>query len=114
MRTRPGWIEPETYFRIIHGAIQGQQRDPMAAYHEQTVEIALGPKGAFESGNIGALMRRVPTDSLISGMPPRRCKPKPLREPKTPRVVELLRKANEWQALLVSGKIANQTEIARQ
>ena len=34
------------------------------------------------------------------------------REPRTPRVVELLRKANEWQALLESGKIANQAEIA--
>jgi len=31
----------------------------MATYREQTVEIALGPKGAFENGNIGALMRRV-------------------------------------------------------
>ncbi|MCL5966907.1 MAG: hypothetical protein M1550_06890 [Deltaproteobacteria bacterium] len=37
----------------------------------------------------------------------------PLREPKTPRVVELLRNAIEWQALLESGKIANQADIAR-
>ena len=29
-------------------------------------------------------------------------------------MVELLRKANEWQALLVFGKIANQADIARQ
>jgi len=28
-------------------------------------------------------------------------------------VVDLLRKAIEWQALLESGKIANQTDIAR-
>lgn len=40
--------------------------------------------------------------------------PKPPKEPRTPRVVELLRKAIEWQALLVSGKIANQVDIARQ
>lgn len=58
-------------------------------------------------------MRRVPTDSMISGMPPRRGKPKPLREPKTPRVVELLHKAIEWQTLLESGEIANQADIAR-
>jgi hypothetical protein len=81
-------------------------------YREQTVEIALGPKGAFENGNIGALMRRVPTNSVISGMPTRRAKPKPLREPKTPRVVELLRKAIEWRTLLESGKVASQAEIA--
>lgn len=58
MRTRPGRIEPEIYFRIIHGAIQGQQRNPMAAYCEQTVEIAHGPKRVFENGNIDAPTRR--------------------------------------------------------
>jgi hypothetical protein len=52
-------------------------------------------------------------DMGISGMPPRWAKPKTPREPKTPRVVELLRKGIEWQALLESGKIANQAEIAR-
>ena len=31
---------------------------------------------------------------------------------KAPRVVELLRKANEWKALLESGKVASQAEIA--
>lgn len=30
----------------------------MAYHHEQLVEITLGPKGAFEHGNIGALTRR--------------------------------------------------------
>jgi hypothetical protein len=35
------------------------------------------------------------------------------RVPRTPLVVELLRKAIEWQALLESGKIANQAEIAQ-
>ena len=30
----------------------------MAAYREQTVEVTLGPKGAFENGNIGTLIRR--------------------------------------------------------
>jgi hypothetical protein len=81
MRTRPGWIEPEIYFRINHGAVQGLQRDPMAAYREQTVEIALGPKGALENGNIGAMTRRVPAEHVVSAVPPCRGNPKPPREP---------------------------------
>jgi len=85
----------------------------VAAYREQTVEIALWPKGAFENGNIGTLMRRVPADWVVSAVPPRRGKPKPPREPRTPRVVELLRKTIEWQALLESGDAANQAAIAR-
>jgi len=112
MRTRPGWIEPEIYFRIIHVAREGQNGGPVASYREQMVEIALGPKGAFENGNIGALTRRVLSDKVVSGVPSSRGKLKPPREPKTPRVVELLRKAIEWQALLESGQIVNQADIA--
>jgi hypothetical protein len=85
----------------------------VAAYRQQAVEIALGPNGAFENGNIGTLTRRVPADRVVSAVPPRRGLPKPPREPKTPRVVELLRKAIEWQALLESGEARNQAEIAR-
>jgi len=85
----------------------------VAAYREQTVEIALGPKGAFENGNIGALTRRVATDRVVSASLPSRGNPTLPRKPKTPRVVELLRKAIEWQTLLESGKIPNQAEIAR-
>jgi hypothetical protein len=113
MRSRPGWVEPEVYFRIVHAAQDGHNDAPVAAYREQTVEIALGPKGAFENGNIGALMRRVPGDRTVSAvLSPRRMAKSP-KGPKTPRVVELLRKAMEWQALLVSGEIANQADIAR-
>lgn len=86
---------------------------PVAAYREQTVEIALGPKGAFENANVGTLTRRVAADRVVSAVPPRRGKPKPPTEPKSPRVVDLLRKAIEWQALLESGEAANQAEIAR-
>lgn len=85
----------------------------MAAYREQIVEIALGPKGAVENGNIGALGRRVSTDRVVSAALPSRGNPKPPRELKTPRVVELLRKAIEWHALLESGKVASQADIAR-
>ena len=86
----------------------------MAASHEQTVEISLGPKGAFENGNIGALWRRAPSDQVLSAVLPGRGNPKPPRVPKTPRVVELLRKAIEWKVLLKSGKVASQADIARQ
>jgi len=51
---------------------------------------------------------------VLSAFPPGRGDPKPPREPKTPRVVELLRKAIEWEVLLKSGKVASQADIARQ
>ena len=105
--------DPEVWFRIVHLAQVAHSCAPVAAYREQTVEIALGPKGAFVNGNFGALTRRIPTDGVVTAMPPLRGNPKPPREPKTPRVVELLRKAIEWQALLETGKITNQAEIAR-
>jgi hypothetical protein len=80
---------------------------------DRAVEIALGPNGAFENGNIGTVTRRVPADRGVSAMPTRRGLPKPHREPKTPRMVELLRKAIEWQALLESGEARNQAVISR-
>ncbi len=83
----------------------------MAAYREQTVEIALGPKGAFENGNFGALTHRMLPDQVLSAVPPGQGNPKHPRVPKTPRVVELLRKAIEGKSLLESGKVASQAEI---
>ena len=105
-------VDPEVWFRIVHLAQAAHSCAPVAAYREQTVEIALGPKGAFVNGNFGALTRRAPPGQVVSAVPPGRGDPKPPREPKTPRVVELLRKANEWKALLESGKIASQAEIS--
>jgi hypothetical protein len=109
-RGRPGWAQPEIWFRIVHVAVDGA---PVAAYREQTVEIALGPKGAFENGNIGTLTRRLPADRVVHAVPPRVLNRKPPKAPRTPRVVELLRKAIEWQALLESGEASNQAAIAR-
>jgi hypothetical protein len=94
-------------------ACAAEPRDAAGRYREQTVEIALRPKGAFENGNVGTLTRRVPADQVVSAIPPLRGKPKPPQAPKTPRVVELLRKAIEWQALLESGEVRNQAAIAR-
>ncbi len=113
MRTRPGRIEPEIYFRIVHAAQNGHNDAPVAAYREQTVEIALGPKDIFINSNIGALTRWVPAGRMIRTALPPRGKPKPPRELRTPRVVELLRKAMGWQDLIESGKVAKQSEIAR-
>ena len=113
MRTRPGRVEPEIYFRVTHLAQDAQRGAPVAPCREQTVEIALGPKGAIESGNIGALKRRAPTGLAVSAVPPGRGDPKLPRESKTPRVLELLRKAIEWQALLESGEMVSQADIAR-
>ena len=102
--------EPEVWFRIVHIAQEGHNGAPVAAYREKTVEIALGPKGAFENGNIDALRLRAPPSQVVSPTPP----DKPAKVPKTPRVVELLRKAIEWNALLESGQITTQADIARQ
>jgi len=93
--------------------VDGTNGGPGAAYREQTVEIALGPQGAFENGNVGTLTRCVPADRVVSAVPAPRGKPKSAREPRTPRVVELLRKALEWEALLESGEVPNQAAIAR-
>jgi len=107
-----GRVEPEVYFRVVHAAQNGHKGAPVAPYREQMVEIALGPKGAFENGNIGILSRRVPLELAVNAVPAGRGDPKPPREPKTPRIVELLRKAIEWKSLLESGKVASQAEIA--
>lgn len=77
------------------------------------MEIALGPKGAFENGNVGSFKRQIPSNRVVNALPPRLSKPKPQKIPKTPRVAELLRKAMEWQELLESGKGVTQADIAR-
>ena len=104
--------DPEVWFRIVHATQNGHNGAPVAAYREQRVEIALGPKWAFDNGNIGALKRRVTTARVINATPLRRGNLKPPEVPKTPRVVELLRKAIGWKALLKSGKVTSQAEIA--
>ena len=53
------------------------------------------------------------TAQVVSAAPPHRDKLMPPKEPKTPRVVELLRKAIEWRRQLDAGEVRNQAEIAR-
>ena len=106
-----GSAEPEVWFRIVHVTLADSAGS--TTYVEQTVEVSLSPKGAFENGNIGTLTRRVPGSQVVSAVPPPRGRPKPPKLPRTPRVVELLRKALEWQALLESGEAESQGDIAK-
>lgn len=118
---RPPVAQPQVYFRIVHATLKcvngcdvRARAGPMeATLCDQTVEIALGPKGVFENGNIGALKRRVTAGQVVKAAPSPRGSPKPPREPRTPRVKELLQKASEWRDLLESGKVATKAEIAR-
>jgi hypothetical protein len=107
MRTRPGHVEPEVYFRVVHLAQVGQNRPLLDRNCGQTVEVALGPNGVFECGTVGLKLRAPPSQVAKLARPA-----KPAMEPKTPRVVELLRKAIEWNALLESGQMASQADIA--
>ncbi|MDP3038677.1 MAG: hypothetical protein Q8O18_02250 [Deltaproteobacteria bacterium] len=85
IRSRPGWVEPEVYFRIVHAAPEGHSGVPVGpTYREQTVKIALGPKGTFENGNIGTLTRRVPADRVVNAIPPLGGSPEPPEEPLPP------------------------------
>lgn len=55
----------------------------------------------------------IPANQVVSAIPPPRGKPKPPKVPRTPPVVEVLRKALEWQALLASGETKSQADIAQ-
>lgn len=85
----------------------------MVAYREQTVEIALGPEGAFQTGIVGALKRRVAPDQTVNALSAKARNRKPPKAPQTPKVVELLRTAQEWRRQLDAGDVTNQAEIAR-
>jgi len=108
---------PEVWFRIVHVATDDVKSS--VELREQTIEVALGPDGAFENGNVGVLTRQVPADRVVCAVPPPRHPPRPPepprppREPRTPPVVETLRKALEWRRQLDVREVANQADIAR-
>jgi len=62
--------------------MDGHDGAPVAAYREQTVEIALGPKGAFKNGSVGTLRRRVAAERVVSAVLRPRRAPEPPREPR--------------------------------
>ena len=41
--------DPEVWFRIVHLARTSHNEAPVAAYRDQTAEIALGPKGRLKT-----------------------------------------------------------------
>lgn len=57
------------YFRILY--VTPVYASSSDALTEQTVEIALGPKGAFKNGNIGTITRQVRSDRIVSAVPSR-------------------------------------------
>jgi hypothetical protein len=110
---RPGWAKPEIWFKIVHIAQESKDNALIAAYHEQTVEIGLGPKGAFQTGIVSALKRRVAPDQTVNALSAKARNRKPPKAPQTPKVVELLKTAQEWQRQLNAGEVESRAAIAR-
>lgn len=98
--------DPEVWFRVVHVNMQDNE-----AFQEQTVEVTLGPKGAFEEGNIGIIRQRVATGGVVNAMK-LQVPYRPQKIPRMPRVAELLRKAMEWRCLQDSGEVSTLSEIA--
>lgn len=77
---------------------------------EQTVEVTLGPKGAFEKGNVGVIKWRVAIGGVVNSLLTQPSRNQKI--PKMPMVAELLRKALGWQELLNNGSGTTQAKIA--
>ena len=104
---------PEIWFRIVHAAVSGQNGASPAMYREQEVEVAFGPMEIFEDDNVSILTRRIEADQVVSVVPLTRGSLKQPTGPKTPHIIELLRKAIEWRRQLDGGEVRNQATIAR-
>jgi len=72
---------------------------PCCGLREQMVEIALGPKGAFENGNIGALRRRMLSDKVVSAVLPSGATPN--RSPGKSHIRDQVEKINGVQLMLI-------------
>jgi len=70
-RTRPGALEPEVWFRIVHATQNGHNGAPVAAYREQRVEIARqeGITRARVTQVMGMLRRAPEIQEHILSMP---------------------------------------------
>jgi hypothetical protein len=101
---------PELSFRIVHLTLEDGHASP---YQEQTAEIALDVKGMSPGRTTRRLKRRVPPEKVVSAVRRRKKKPARPRVPRTPPVVDSLRRAMRWQKLLSSGEVASRAEIAR-
>lgn len=105
--------QPEVWFRVVHVAVDGVNGLSVATLRNQTVEIALGPNGAFESGNVGVLTRKVQSNRFVHIKPRSLHKPNIHAEPKAPRAAGTLRQAQEWRRQLDAHQVTSQAEIAR-
>jgi hypothetical protein len=65
------------------------------------------------TGIVGALKRRVAPDQTVNALSAKARNRKPPKAPQTPKVVELLRTAQEWRRQIDAGDVTNQAEIAR-
>jgi len=82
--------------------------------NEQTVEVTLGPKAAFENNSVTRLSRQVPANRVVSPVPPsRRKKAERKTATREVRKAALLQKAAEWRRQLDAVEVASQAEIAR-
>ena len=66
MRSRPGLVEPDVYFRIIHSAQVGHNNVAAATNREQTVEIAVESKGRLRLASLPLPQLR----DLVRKLPP--------------------------------------------
>jgi len=114
IRPSRGRLTPEAWFRIVHVTLD--EASSSGDYREQTVEVALGPAGAFENENMGRLTRRVNVGQVVSAVPERQRRPRrptPPKQPRTPSVVKTLNKALDWRRQLDAGEVESQAAIAR-
>ena len=87
--------------------------------HNRSIDSQLcGQGSAMKSvdqytGIVGALKRRVAPDQTVNALSARARNRKPPKAPQIPKVVELLRTAQEWRRQLDAGDVTNQAEIAR-
>jgi hypothetical protein len=59
---------PEVWFGIVHVAEGVHNGVPVAELRDQTVEVALGPNGVFDNGNVGTVTRRVAADRGVTAV----------------------------------------------
>lgn len=62
---------------------------------------------------MGALKRRVAADQTVNALSAKARNREPPKAPQTPKVVELLRTAQEWRRQIDAGEVENQAAIAR-
>ena len=112
MRTGPEPCEIEAIFRIVYEGLLTRTGYQLPACREKRIEVSLQPVENTETPNIGILAHRTPVEQVASALPLPSADLNLPNAFRIPRVVALLQKAIEWQALIESGECTSQTEIA--